>query len=127
MPIAGAEIVDFNVTGPFSYRSKGGLLHKGDKIAGHTHGFTHVTIVYTGGVRVKCTLPSGEVQSGEFRVRPPTDGNRRPYFPKIVIYAHNEHEFTALEDDTYMECWYVHRNSDGSVAESFSGNLNEAA
>ena len=111
--------MDVVVHGPFAYRVKpGGTLAKGQATGGHRHKFTHTTILYSGAVHVKCMLHDGSVQEGEFRADPV-----RARFPKIVIFANNEHEFTALEDGTYMECWFVHRDQNNQVAEKFAGNL----
>jgi hypothetical protein len=63
-------------------------------------------------------LPDGTTQEGDFKAYP-----ERGEYPKMVIFAENRHDFTALEDGTFMECWYVHRDDAGQVMEKWAGNL----
>lgn len=98
---------------------------KGDMVSGHTHNFDHVTLVLTGGVRIK--------YSKEEYGRMVIQGEREFWAPKqmqgdggqeaqILIKKDVHHEFTALEDRTHCWCVFSHRDPDtGEVVEQWNG------
>lgn len=99
----------------------------GDVVKGHTHNFDHVTLVLTGGVRIKYTKKEGEhiVLQGERDFYAPTkmdgDGGQEA---QVLIKADVMHEITALEDNTHCWCVFAHRDSDtGEVVEAWNGNM----
>lgn len=81
----------------------------GDRVDGHAHNFDHVTLVFTGSIRVKAKLPTGEVE----RVFHAPDW--------VLIKAGVEHEITALENGTVCWCLYSHRTPQGDVVQEETG------
>lgn len=86
------------------------LRLKGDVIHGHKHKFDHTTIVYTGGIHVKGTLPNGTVIEREFMAP-----------AHCLIRLDVEHEITALVDDTEFWCVYSHRTPQGEISQVNTG------
>jgi len=86
-------------------------MKEGDTTGGHDHNFDHVTILFSGAVRVEA---DGKTELFRSSVG---------HHPKIWIKAGVVHSITALEDNTYLECWYVHRDENGYVVEEYQGNM----
>ena len=84
-------------------------IEKGHVIEGHKHNFDHTTIVFTGAVKVRAKVQSGEIER-EFRA--PTH---------FLVRAGVEHEYTALEDGTEYWCVYSHRTAQGDIVQEFTG------
>ena len=82
----------------------------GDKVDGHKHNFDHTTIVFTGAVHVKATLPDGRVIERDFRAP-----------SHCLIRADVEHEIVATEPNTEFWCVYSHRSAQGDVQVEYSG------
>lgn len=82
----------------------------GDRVQGHKHNFDHVTIVFTGAILVRATLPSGAVVEREFHAP-----------AHCLIRADVEHEITALADGTEFWCVYAHRTPQGEVVQQETG------
>lgn len=93
------------------------MLAKGEIVQGHKHNFDHTTIVFSGAVRIKGTLPDGTVIEREFRSpRPDWAGPSH-----ALIKAEVGHEITALEDGTIFWCVYSHRDPQGEVWQNYTG------
>lgn len=86
------------------FRRKNRLDKAGDRVDGHAHNFDHLTVIFTGAVRIKAKLSNGQVIEQEFHA--PTD---------CLIRADVSHEITALEDNTEFWCIYSHRTPQGDV------------
>lgn len=86
------------------------LLKVGDKVNGHKHNFDHTTIVFTGAVHIKATLPNGAVIDRDFHAP-----------SHCLILAGVEHEITAIEDGTVFWCVYSHREPQGRITQSYNG------
>lgn len=82
----------------------------GDACHGHRHNFDHTTIVFTGAVRVKATLPDGQVIVRDFKAP-----------AHMLIKAEVVHELTALEPHSEFWCVYSHRTPQGEVTEAATG------
>jgi len=96
------------------------LVQMGDRIQGHTHNFDHTTFILKGGVHCKATLPDGRVIERDFwALGHPNNSVNTPGY--CLIRKDVLHEFTALEDDTYMLCVYAHRNPQGEVVQQYTG------
>jgi quercetin dioxygenase-like cupin family protein len=83
---------------------------KGSKIEGHKHAFDHTTIVFTGAVHVRATLPDGGVIERDFAAP-----------SHFLVKSDVEHEITATEDDTTFWCVYSHRTPQGDVVQEWTG------
>lgn len=89
----------------------------GDKHPGHKHNFDHTTVLLHGAVHVKATSPEGEVlETDLFSPRP---GKWDSW--SILVDRDWEHEFTALEPDTFFGCVYSHRTPQGKVSVTYTG------
>lgn len=86
------------------------LAKAGDVTHGHRHNFDHTTIVFTGAVHVKATLPDGTLLERDF-VAPDS----------FLVKADVEHEITAIADNTIYWCVYAHRTSQGEVSVEHTG------
>lgn len=86
------------------------LEKAGDRVDGHTHNFDHTTIVYTGAVTVKATLPDGTTVEKVFSAP-----------SHFLVRANVTHEITALEDETVCWCVYSHRNAQAQIVEYYDG------
>jgi hypothetical protein len=82
----------------------------GDRVDGHTHTFDHTTILFSGAVCVRATLPSGRVIEREFTAP-----------AHFLIRKDVTHEITALKDGTTYWCVYAHRDRQGDVVQEYSG------
>jgi len=96
----------------------------GDVCQGHTHNFDHVTMVLTGGVRVR--------YSKEIDGKLVVQGERDFYAPKqvagegvhafVLILKNIHHEITALEPYTHCWCVFAHRDfHTGEVVQDWNG------
>lgn len=83
---------------------------KGEKIDGHAHNFDHTTIVFTGGVHVKATLPDGSIVERDFAAP-----------AHFLVKKDVAHEITATEDNTTFWCVYSHRDPQGNVVQEYDG------
>ena len=91
----------------------------GEVVQGHEHYFDHVTLVFSGGVRIR------------YRIGGTVEGEREFWAPHMIAEDGQEslvlikdnvcHEFTALADNTHCWCVYSHRDPDGTVVENFNG------
>jgi len=86
------------------------LAKAGDAIEGHTHNFDHVTIVFTGSVKVTATGPDGAVQEGTFTAP-----------AHFLVRAECTHQITALMDNTTIWCVYAHRTPQGIIVQEYTG------
>jgi hypothetical protein len=86
------------------------LAKAGMLIDGHKHNFDHVSIVFTGAVRVVQRWPNG------FRVQ---KNFRAP--DHFLVRADCEHEITSLQDNTEFWCVYSHRTPQGDVVQEATG------
>ena len=82
----------------------------GAVLKGHRHAFDHTTIVFSGAVHIKGTLPNGTVIEQDFHAP-----------AHCLILANVEHEITALADDTTLWCVYSHRTPQGDVTQQWTG------
>ena len=85
-------------------------MAKGDVLEGHTHNFDHVSIVFTGAVRVDAVLTDGREVSAEFKAP-----------AHCLIKAEVVHKITALEDGTNFWCVYAHRTPQADVVQEYPG------
>lgn len=86
------------------------LEKMGNKTDGHKHNFDHTTIIFTGSVHVKGTLPDGSVIERDFKAP-----------AHFLVKADVMHEITALEDHTQYWCVYSHRTPQGDVVQEWNG------
>lgn len=91
-----------------------GKMAKGDRTAGHRHNFDHTTIVFSGSIHIKATLPDGSAIERDF-------GEGQPNGRHCLIKAEVEHEITALTDNTEYWCIYSHRTPQGDVIQHWDG------
>lgn len=83
---------------------------KGERVDGHKHNFDHTTIVFSGGVHVKATLPDGTVKEKDFSAP-----------AHFLVRKEVEHEITAIDDDTTFWCVYSHTNPQGKIVQEYDG------
>lgn len=81
----------------------------GDRNHGHKHAFDHTTIVYTGAIHVRATLPDGTVIERDF-------GEGQAAGRHCLIRGGVIHEITALTDYPEYWCVYAHRTPQGEVS-----------
>lgn len=93
--------------GPVMIRPSG-VLAKGQGFAAHEHTFPHTSFVISGSIEVKLddNLPETYTSPSAF-----------------AIPAGVRHEIIALEDNTVCWCVFPHRDGDGSILDSYVGNL----
>ncbi len=86
---------------------------KGDKVAGHTHNFDHVTFLWNGSVRLRA-----------WHVDSPKEIVDRNYSApaRVLIKKDWVHEFTALSDDAAADCVYAVRDFDDQVTDTWNGD-----
>lgn len=84
--------------GPIFVR-EGWLKKKGDRVTGHTHNFDHVTYCLLGKLKVE-TVIAGQIYSTV--LIPGPNG-------QALIKAELCHALEALEDNTYYQCVYTHK------------------
>ena len=90
---------------------------------GHSHHFDHVTIVFSGAVRVECRHSDGtlepRVSSDYYAPQTPSRGNQ----PCVInIRKEYSHKITPLMENTYCGCVYFHRNPEtGEVVSEPNG------
>ena len=84
-------------------------MRDGEMLQGHTHNFDHVTIVFTGKVRVNAVV-SGKTVTAEFTAP-----------AHFLVKAEVEHEITALQDGTCVWCVYAHRTPQADVVQEYTG------
>lgn len=82
----------------------------GSRINGHEHNFDHTSVVFTGSVHVRATLPSGEVVEKDF-VAP----------AHFLVKAGVKHEIVAKAPNTVVWCVYAHRDPQGQVVQEYNG------
>lgn len=82
----------------------------GDGIPGHRHTFDHTSIVFTGAVHVRATLPDGTIVERDFRAP-----------AHFLVRADTEHEIRALEPNTQFWCVFSHRDAQGRVTQTDTG------
>jgi len=97
----------------------------GQMVDGHRHHFDHVTLVLSGGVRVRYH----KEEAGQLVLQ----GEREFWAPKqmngdggqeaqVLIKKDVHHEITALEDHTHCWCVFAHRDPNtGEVIQEWNG------
>jgi hypothetical protein len=86
----------------------------GSVIVGHKHNYDHVTFLTRGAVVCRFLLP-GATERQERIYRAPAC---------VLVKKDVEHEFTALEPNTWAVCVYALRDSaTGEVAQAWDGSL----
>ena len=91
---------------------KNGPMEVGQHCIGHEHNFDHVTICFTGALRI--------VRDGfAMEIKSPRVGYDGP--SHVLIKAGVRHEIKALEPDTIFWCVYSHRNPQGEVVVQYEG------
>lgn len=86
------------------------LPEVGSDMEGHRHNFDHVTIVFTGAVRVEATGPEGHVVVRDFAAP-----------AHCLIKADWTHRIVATVADTWVWCVYAHRTPQGDVVQRWAG------
>ena len=75
------------------------FLNKGDKEAGHSHSFDHLTLLASGSLKVESK-----------------DGVKEFVAPHMIyIKKDAQHELTALEDNTVAYCIHPLRHENGAI------------
>jgi quercetin dioxygenase-like cupin family protein len=92
-------------------------MKKGDVVEGHKHHFDHTTIVFSGALHIKATMPDGTVREGDFEAPAPESVHPA----HALIAAGVSHELTALRDGTIFWCVYSHRGPQGEVWQRYTG------
>lgn len=107
--------------GPYGnlYRRQMVVDKKGAQVEGHKHNYDHVTYLIRG--KVLMTVWKEDAQGNK---HPGTAREETFQAPaSILIRKNNFHKFTALTDDTILECVYAIRDSKtGEFAESWDGS-----
>ena len=82
----------------------------GSDIQGHKHNFDHVSIVFTGAVRVEATGPEGQSITREFEAP-----------AHFLVKADWTHRIVALAPQTWVWCVYAHRTPQADVVQEWTG------
>lgn len=95
---------------PMEFESLGSVQN------GHTHNYDHVTYIVRGSVLVK--FYKVDEQGNQI-----TTAKDQVYKAggKVQVRADTWHQFTALEENTYAECVFPHRDSAGNIVDEFNG------
>ncbi len=105
------------IVGPVGIRQNV-LAERCESHVGHEHTYDHGTMVIRGRVRVSYSWLEGDkVVTGPDREFGQNED--------VVIKAHVRHTVKALEPNTVYKCVFSHRDFDGLVSQTYTGN-NEA-
>ncbi len=85
-------------------------MEAGEVIDGHTHNFPHLSLVFTGAVRVEAVLPDGTLIDRVYKA---------PDY--VTIRKDVRHKITALEQSKFW-CMFSHRDPrTGEVVQEYNG------
>lgn len=105
---------DVLIRGPVGMR-KFQLDKACDSNQGHEHNYDHVTLVLKGRVKVEYSwTENGKLIEGESREFSAGED--------IIIKAKVRHNIIALEDGVLYTCIFSHRDFDGVVCQTYTGN-----
>lgn len=100
------------ISGPHGIRTLEALAVKGFVFPGHKHAHDHNTICFSGSFLAEMMNDDGTVKRSI--VMKPRQ--------HLLIEAGVVHRLTSLEDGTYGECWFSHRDpANGEVVEAWNG------